>query len=64
MENAAQMMTVSELYIYWSLNKESPGILCYRACLCIIFTHCGTKNKQIQVKAKLVEYKYENKLIY
>ena len=64
MKNAAQMMTVSKLFIYRSLKKESRGFLCYCACLCILhileqkigFAH------QIQVKAKLVEYKYENKL--
>ena len=63
MENAEQMMT--ELFIYRLLNKESRGFLCYCACLCIIFTHFGTKNRICAaVKAKLVEYKHENKLVF
>ena len=28
------------------------------------YIYIGTKNKQIQVKAKLVGYKYENKLVF
>ena len=65
--NAAQMITVAALFIYRSLKKESQGFLCYRACLWIIFTHFGTKNMicaAVQVKAELVEHKYENKLVF
>ena len=28
------------------------------------FTHFGTKNRICEVKAKLIEYKYENKLVF
>ena len=59
-------MTVSEIVIYKSLKKESLGFLCYCTCLCIIFTYFGTKHEicaPIGVKPKLVEYKYEYKLV-
>ena len=32
-------MSVSKLFIYWSLKKESWGFLCYCACLCITFIY-------------------------
>ena len=65
--NAAQMITVSALFIYRSLKKESRGFLCYRVYLWILFTHFGTKNMICaakQVKAKLVEYQNEKKLVF
>ena len=61
------MMTVSELFIYRSLNKESRGFLCYCACLCIILHILEQRTgfaQQIQVKVKLVEYKHKNKLVF
>ena len=63
MENAAQMVTVSEFVIYKSLKKENLGFLCYCACLCIIFTYFGTKHG-ICAPIGLVEYKYEYKLVF
>ena len=54
-------------FIYRSLNTESRGILCYCACLGIIF-HIFEQRirfaQQMQIKAKLVEYEYENKYIF
>ena len=44
-ENAAQMMTVSELFIYRTMNKESLRFLCYFAGLCIMFSYFVTKNR-------------------
>ena len=44
-ENAAQMMTVSELFIYRSVNMESQGYMCYCACLGIIITYFGAKHR-------------------
>ena len=62
MENAALKMTVSELFIYRSLNKDSRRFLCYFACLCIILHNLEQRiifAQQIQFKAKLVEHRYE-----
>ena len=59
MENAAQMMTVSELFIYRSLKKE----LMHK-----MYTFWNYKEdlriKYKLFKAKLVEYKYENKFVF
>ena len=58
MENAAQMMTVSELFIYRSSKKESPGFCAivhvYAYFLDILEQRIGFA-QQIQVQAKLVE---------
>ena len=45
MENTAQIMTVSELFIYRWYNKKGWGFLCKCACICVIFTYFGTKNR-------------------
>ena len=67
MENAAQMMTVSALFIYRSLKKEIEDfcaiVRVYEYFLHILEQRIGFA-QQIQVKAKLVEYKYENKLVF
>ena len=67
MMNAAQMITVSALFIYRSLKKESRGFCAivhvYEYFLHILEQRIGFA-QQIQVKAKLVEYKCENKLVF
>ena len=59
------MMTVSALFIYKSLKKESQGccaiVYVYESFLHILEQRIGFA-QQLEVKAKLVEYRYENKL--
>ena len=64
---AAQMMTVSALFMDRLLKMESRGFLCYCACLWIILHILEQRigfAQQIQVKSKLVEYKYENNMVF
>ena len=57
------MMTVSELFIYRSLNKESRGVSVLLCMFMHNFLHLLEQRKgfaqQIQVKVNLVKYKYE-----
>ena len=66
---AAQIMSVSELFIKMSVNKESREDFCaivhiYAGILFHILEKRIGFTKQIQVKAKLVWNKYENKLVF
>ena len=69
MENAEQMMTVSALFVYRLLKKESRGFLCYAIVhVYEYFIHILEQRirfaQLIQDKAKLVEYKHENILVF
>ena len=61
----AQMMTVSALFIYRSLKVEH---FCAIVHVNALFLHILEQRiafaQQIQVKVKLVEYEYANKLVF
>ena len=59
----AQMMTVSALFIYRSLKVEHFCAIVHEYFLHILEQRIGFA-QQMQVKAKLVEYKFENKLVF